>query len=112
MSAPEEFANELGAEIAETETTQDVDRRSRHLWHTSQHNHMPIFLGGRLQEQANKMREAVGLEPLGWGDAIPDAEFGECSVHSDGCAGQETHADLRTPPGQTTSPTERPGGGG
>lgn len=70
----------------------DVDRWSRHLLHTSQHNGMPIFLGGRLQEQANEMRRASGLEPFGWGDTFPDAEFGECSVHSNGCAGQETHA--------------------
>lgn len=69
----------------------DVDRWSRHLWHTSQHNRMPIFLGGRLQDQANEMRRAAGLEPLNWGDAFPDALFGECSVHSDECQGQETH---------------------
>lgn len=74
----------------------DVDRWSRHLWHTSQHNGMPIFLGGRLQEQANEMRRAAGLVPFGWGNAFPDAEFGECSVHSDGCAGQETHALIST----------------
>lgn len=68
----------------------DVDRWSRHLWHTSQHNNMPIFLGVRLQEQANAMRISAGLKPLGWVDSVPDVEFGECSVHSDGCAGQES----------------------
>lgn len=69
----------------------DVDRWSRHLWHTSQHNRMVIALAGRLQDQANEMRKAVGLEPLGWNDAFPDAEFGECSVHAGNCKGQETH---------------------
>lgn len=69
----------------------DVDRWSRHLLHTSQHNKMQIGLSRRLQALANEMREAVGLDPLGWGDAVPDAEFGECSVHVSGCGGQETH---------------------
>jgi hypothetical protein len=69
----------------------DVERWSRHLWHTSQHNRAPIWLAGRLQAQANEMRVAAGLEPFGWNDSVPDAEFGECSVHSEGCSGQETH---------------------
>ena len=70
---------------------QSVDVWSRHLWHTSQHNSMAIGLGGRLQALANEMRETVGLEPFGWNDSIPDAEFRECSVHVSDCEGQETH---------------------
>ena len=73
----------------------DVDRWSKHMWHTSQHNSMPIFLGGRLQSQANEMRKRVGLPELGWNDAFPDDDFEECSVHSDGCKGQETHEETR-----------------
>ena len=85
-----ETLEEAAFDIRVSDLKADVDRWSRHLLHTSQHNSMPIFLGGRLQKQANGMRKAVGLEPFGWGDAIPDAEFGECSVHHD-CLGQETH---------------------
>lgn len=68
-----------------------IDEWSSHLWHTSQHNRIPIALMGRLQRQAQAMREAAGLEPFGWNTAFPDARFGECTVHLDDCAGQETH---------------------
>ena len=68
-----------------------VDRWSKHLWHTSQHNRMVIGLAGRMQDLANEMREAVGLEPLGWNDAFPDEMFGECTVHIEDCEGQHTH---------------------
>lgn len=68
-----------------------IDRWSRRVWHVSQHNRMVIGLAGRLQKLANEMREAIGLEPFGWNDAVLDAEFGECSVHVEGCLGQETH---------------------
>jgi hypothetical protein len=69
-----------------------VNTWSRHLLHTSQHGNMQIALGGRIQGVAEEMRQAVGLPEFGWNDAVPDAEFGECSVHaSGGCRGQETH---------------------
>jgi len=64
---------------------------SRHLLHASQHNNMQIALGGRIQRVADEMREAVGLPAFGWNDAVPDAEFGECSVRASGCRGQEAH---------------------
>lgn len=70
-----------------------IDEWSARLWHTSQHNRMVIGLGGRLQDLANEMREAVGLESFGWNDAFPDARFGECTVHVSDCAGQETHRE-------------------
>ena len=72
-------------------TAADVDRWTRHLWHTSQHGRMIIFLAGRIQEVVNEMREAAGLEEFGWDTGFPDAEFGECSVHGSSCRGQETH---------------------
>ncbi len=72
-------------------TPATIERWSRHLLHTSQHNSMIMGLGGRLQRQANEMRKAIFLERFGWGDAIVDAEFEECSVHVDNCKGQETH---------------------
>jgi hypothetical protein len=68
-----------------------IDGWSSHLLHTSQHNRMPIALGGRLQRLANEMRSAADLEPFGWNDAFPDARFGECTVHMTDCTGQETH---------------------
>lgn len=68
-----------------------VDEWSSHVWHTSQHDRIPIGLSGRLQRLANEMRDVAGLEPLGWNTAFPDARFGECTVHLDDCAGQETH---------------------
>lgn len=70
-----------------------VDDWSTHLWHASQHDKMIIGLGGRLQALANEMRVAVGLEEFGWNTSFPDERFGECSVHVEGCAGQETHPD-------------------
>lgn len=70
---------------------EDVERWSRHLLHTSQHDRMVIGLAGRLQDLANEMRESVGLKPFGWGDMVLDAEFKECSVHVSDCLGQETH---------------------
>jgi len=69
-----------------------VSSWSRHLLHASQHNNMQIALGGRIQGVAAEMREAVGLPEFGWNDTVPDAEFGECTVHaSSSCRGQETH---------------------
>lgn len=72
-------------------TPDDIDKWSRHLWHTSQNSHMVIGLGRRLQDLAEEMREAAGLPELDGDTFIPDAEFGECSVHAQGCKGQETH---------------------
>lgn len=75
----------------------DIDRWTRHLLHVSMHNKMIIGLGGRIQDIAQEMRAAIGLPAFGWGDWIPDAEFGECTVHVEGCRGQETHEDCRGP---------------
>lgn len=72
-----------------------VDQWSRHLWHISQHNRMMIALGGRIQRVVQEMREAAGLPEFGWNTAFPDAEFGQCSVHPEGCKGQETHLQGR-----------------
>lgn len=68
-----------------------VDVLTRRMLHTSQHDHCPIWLGGRLQEDANAARTAVGLAPFGWNDTVPDEEVGRCTVHHEGCAGQHTH---------------------
>lgn len=68
-----------------------IDEWSAHLWHVSQHSRMVIALAGRLQDLANEMRRSVGLPEFGWTTAFPDARFGECSVHVEDCAGQETH---------------------
>ena len=70
-----------------------VDQWTRHLWHISQHNKMVVALGGRIQQVVHEMREAAGLPEFGWNTAFPDAEFGQCTVHVEGCAGQETHRD-------------------
>ena len=75
-------------------TAEEIDRWTRHLWHTSQHGQMVIGLAGRLQRLADEMREAAGLPEFGWNTAFSDAGFGECSVHVERCAGQETHAPL------------------
>lgn len=75
-------------------TAEDIDRWTRHLWHTSQHNRMVIGLAGRIQRQVNEMRKAAGLPKFGWNTAFPDTEFGECSVHVEGCQGQETHGEV------------------
>jgi hypothetical protein len=68
-----------------------VDQWTRHLLHISQHSRMTIGLAGRIQAVAGEMREAAGLPGFGWNDSVPDAEFGECSVHVEDCQGQETH---------------------
>lgn len=70
-----------------------VDRWTRHLWHTSQHNRMAIGLGGRIQQVVNEMREEAGLTAFGWNTAFLDAEFGECTVHVTDCPGQEHHPE-------------------
>ncbi len=75
-----------------------VDRRTRRFWHVSQHGKMMIGLAGRLQRIVDEMREAVGLPGFEWNTAFPDAEFGECSVHVEGCRGQETHSASFTAP--------------
>ena len=72
-------------------TAEQVDQWTRHLWHASQHNRMVIGLAGRLQQIAAEMREAAGLAEFGLDTAFPDAQFGQCSVHVEGCTGQETH---------------------
>lgn len=77
-----------------------VDRYTRRLWHTSQHDKAVIWLGGRIQEDVHDLRAAFGLPGLGWNDSVPDEEVGRCSVHIDGCAGQHTH----TPPIPHTDP--------
>lgn len=74
-----------------TASIQDIDRWTRHLWHVSQHNRMVIGLGGRIQRIVHEVRAAVGLPEFGWNTAFPDAEFSECTVHVEGCPGQETH---------------------
>jgi hypothetical protein len=69
-----------------------VERHTRRLWHTSQHNRCIIWLAGRIQADVNALREAVGLPELGWNDSVPDEEVGRCAVHmDDDCAGQHTH---------------------
>jgi hypothetical protein len=70
---------------------EDVDRFTRRLLHTSQHNRCVIFIAGRIQEDINELRRAVGLPEFGWHDAVPDEEVGRCSVHPDDCKGQHTH---------------------
>ena len=69
----------------------DIDRFTRRVWHTSQHNKCVIWLSGRLQEDANQLRVAAGLAEFGWNDAVDDEEVGRCSVHPDDCVGQHTH---------------------
>lgn len=68
-----------------------VDVLTRRMLHTSQHIRCPIWLAGRLQEDANAARIAVGLEEFGWNDAVRDEEVGRCSVHPENCEGQHTH---------------------
>jgi hypothetical protein len=69
----------------------DVDRLTRRLLHTSQHNKIPIFLASRIQDDINEMRAAAGLPLFGWGDCVPDEEVERCTVHAEGCSGQHTH---------------------
>ncbi len=71
--------------------TEHVDRYTRRLLHTSMHNRCMIWIGGRIQDDVNGLREAVGLEELGWNDAVPDEEVGRCTVHEENCEGQHTH---------------------
>jgi hypothetical protein len=68
-----------------------IEVTTRRLLHTSQHSRCPIFIGGRIQDDINELRRAAGLLEFGWGDAVPDAEVGRCSMHGATCAGQETH---------------------
>lgn len=72
-------------------STDDIDRATRRLWHTSQHDKCTIFLGGRIQEDVNVLRRTAGLPEFGWNDSVPDQEVGRCTVHSEDCAGQHTH---------------------
>ncbi len=80
---------------ADPVATADVDRWTRHLWHVSQHDKMIIGLGGRVQDIVHEMRQTAGLPEFGWNTAFPDAEFGECTVHVEGCRGQETHTEAQ-----------------
>lgn len=69
-----------------------IDRYTRRLWHTSQHNRCAIFIGGRVQDDVNGLRAAVGLPEFGWNDSVPDEDVERCSVHTDDdCKGQHTH---------------------
>lgn len=70
-----------------------VDRATRRLLHTSQHNRSPIWLAGRIQDDVNRLRAAVGLPEFGWNDSVPDDEVGRCAVHVEGCAGQHSHRE-------------------
>ncbi len=69
----------------------EVDRLTRRLLHTSQHNKILIFLAGRIQDDINELRVAAGLPEFGWNDSVPDEEVGRCTVHAEDCAGQHTH---------------------
>lgn len=86
-----DIAYQVGAEGELQRLRETVERMSRRLLHTSQHNKSPIFIGGRIQDDINELRRAAGLPEFAWGDSVPDAEVGRCTVHSEGCAGQETH---------------------
>jgi len=59
---------------------------------------MVIGLAGRIQRVVDEMRETAGLPAFGWNTAFPDAEFGECTVHVEGCRGQEHHAATASRP--------------
>jgi hypothetical protein len=69
----------------------DIDRLTRRLLHTSQHNKIPIFLAGRIQGDIDELRRTAGLPEFDWDSAVPDAEVGRCTVHAEDCAGQHTH---------------------
>lgn len=92
MTQDAESVRETGG-MANNDFVARIDEWSAHLWHTSQHNRMVIGLAGRLQGLANEMRAAGGLEEFGWNTSFPDERFGECTVHVEGCRGQETHID-------------------
>jgi hypothetical protein len=77
-----------------TELAQVVDRVTRRLLHTSQHNGCVIFIAGRIQEDIDELRRAAGLAEFGWNDTVRDEEVGRCSVHSEGCEGQHTHREV------------------
>jgi hypothetical protein len=72
--------------------TEDVDRLTRRLLHTSQHDQCVIWVARRIQEDINELRAAAGLPVFGWNDAVPDVEVARCSVHVVDCAGQHTHS--------------------
>lgn len=74
-----------------SELVSAIDRATRRLLHTSQHDYCVIFIGGRIQEDIAELRAAAGLPEFGWNDSIPDQEVGRCSVHSQHCEGQHTH---------------------
>lgn len=76
----------------DTKTIEGVERITRRLLHTSQHIKIPIFIAGRIQDDINELRRAVGLSEFVWGDYVPDEEVGRCTVHSEDCAGQHTHS--------------------
>lgn len=72
--------------------SEDIERATRRLLHTSQHNRCPIFIAGRIQDDVNELRQAAGLPVFDWNSSVPDDEVGRCSVHSrSDCLGQETH---------------------
>lgn len=68
-----------------------VNRATRRLLHTSQHDKMVIALAGRIQDDINELRAAMGLPEFGWHDSVPDEDVGRCTVHLDKCTGQHTH---------------------
>jgi len=71
--------------------TREIDRITRRLLHTSQHNKCVIWLSGRIQDDINELRRTAGLPEFGWGDAVPYEEVGRCTVHTEDCGGQHTH---------------------
>ena len=81
-----------------TELAKVVDRATRRLLHTSQHNGCVIFIAGRIQEDIDELRRTAGLSEFGWNDSIRDEEVGRCSVHSEGCEGQHTHPESKRGP--------------
>lgn len=96
-----------GAEAVDTEYVMTIHRFTRRLWHTSQHSQCKIWLAGRIQDDVNALRAAVGLPEFGWNDSVPDEEVGRCAVHvHDACAGQHTHNPPVRGVSTTTQPTE------
>lgn len=70
----------------------EIDRITRRLLHTSQHDKIPIFLAGRIQDDIEELRRLAALPAFKWTDpGIPDAEVRRCSVCTDDCLGQERH---------------------
>jgi hypothetical protein len=72
-------------------TAERMDRLTRRLLHTSQHNKCPIFIAGRIQDDINALRSMAGLPEFAWGDWVPDEEVQRCTVHAEDCAGQHAH---------------------